>query len=172
MNRRILVVKLLFLFIIFNSVSSFAFLNFGVGYTFGNGNNWLFRIGYESDMFTTNADYLINVSWNINVALFFNTQISLYIGPMINILNKFAVSNTVITYGPAFGLKYNQLEAKIGILSDFKQGFQLSNFSENLYTQFRYYVPDPPGMKMRDKFYVEIRYFSSYISVLFGLLEP
>lgn len=91
---------------------------------------------------------------------------------MINILNEFSTSNMKVAYGPAIGLNYNQLETRMGILSDFSQGFQLSNFSENLYTQFRYYVPDPPGMKLKDKLYIELRYFSSRITILVGLLEP
>jgi len=162
---------LIIIFLLFG-VSSLAFINFGFGYNFGNSNSWIFRIGYEIDIFILNADYFLNNAWNINSTFLFNTQMSFSIGPMINILNEFSTSNMKVAYGPAICLNYNQLDAKIGVLADFSQGFQLSNFSENLYTQFRYYVPDPPGMKMKDKLYIELRYFSSRITILVGLLEP
>lgn len=168
MKRFIIII--LFCFLI--TYPLFAYVNFGVGYSFSNENNWMLRIGYESDVFVANADYFINTTWNINSAFFFKTRISLNIGPMINIFNKFSTSNMKITYGPAFSLNYDQFDTKIGFLSDFSQGFQFTNFSENLYTQIRYYVPDPPGMKMKDKLYVELRYFSSHITILIGLLEP
>jgi len=169
---RLKIFFIILLFYLFTTYQLFAFINFGAGYSFSNENNWMLRIGYESDVFVANADYFIDTTWNVNAGFFFKTQMSFYIGPMINILNKFSTSNMKITYGPAFTLSYDQLEAKVGLLSDFSQGFQLTNFSENLYTQIRYYVPDPPGMKMRDKLYVELRYFSSHITILIGLLEP
>lgn len=168
----VIIILIISLFCFFITYPLFAYINLGVGYSFGNENNWTLRIGYESDTFSINGDYLINTSWNISAAFFFKTQISLYIGPMVNIFNKFSTSNMKITYGPVFSLNYNQFDVKMGLLSDFSQGFQLTNFSENLYVQMRYYVPDPPGKKMKDRLYVELRYFSPYITILVGFLEP
>lgn len=167
--------KALFLIILLFFVETvvFAFVNVGVGYNFSKQNNWTFRIGYESDTFVANADYGINSFWNINSAFFFNTPMSLGIGPMLNVFNNFSDSKMKITFGPSIILKYNnQNELRLGFLYDFSNNFQITNPSENLYIQFRYYAPDPPGMKMKDRLYVELGYFSPNLFFLVGLLEP
>lgn len=170
--RNKIISGLVFLIILYG-ISAFSFINFGVGYSFGSEkSNWILRIGHESDNFVVNADYFINAGWNTNGAFFFSTRTPILIGPMINIFNEFGASVLKLVYGPAIALDYSQIGLRIGMLSDFSKGFALINFSENLYAQLRYYVPDPPGMKMKDKLYIEFRYLLSHVTILVGLLEP
>ncbi|MFN3692232.1 MAG: hypothetical protein ACK4R7_05020 [Fervidobacterium sp.] len=171
-----LVFSLVFALIILVNVSTLAYVNVGVGYTFdtlaSSTNGWILRIGFEENGFSLNADYLVNTSWNIDGSYLFETQLVFAVGPMVNIKNNFSNSSLEFKLGPSILLKLSNLELKIGYLMDFTQTNQFQDIAKNIHFQTRFYVPPPANMKMRDKLYVELTYKTYMVCLLVGLLEP
>lgn len=55
--------SLLTLAVLLIPFAAFGYFNFGAGYSYGDANSWMFRLGYEEDTFSFNADYLLNAGW-------------------------------------------------------------------------------------------------------------
>jgi hypothetical protein len=67
------------------------------------------------------------------------------------------------------GFSNKQLFVQVGYFSDFTTFTDVSNA---IFASLRFYVPDPPGMKMVDKLYIEAQYYRGSFKILVGLLEP
>lgn len=164
--------KFFIIFLTLFSTAIFAFVNIGVGYGINN-NNWVVRVGYEDNMFSLNGNYFVNLEWGIDGSILFETPLGVSTGPMIGIVNDLQNNKIYMNYGGFIGYKYKgqkgQFDIKIALLMEY--GTSL-NFLDNLFASFRTYIPDPPGMKMKDKLYVEMSYFKQRFYIVVGLLEP
>jgi len=159
--------KLYAVFLLLILTTTFGYFNIGVGYNYGTLNNWALRIGYEDTGVSINADYTIEKVWNIIGGLYFSTEVGFEIGPMIYATYDF--SQFTLMYGPALGIQNKQMLVQIGYLSDFTT---FSNITDSIFINLRFYVPDPPGMRMTDKLYIEGQYHKGNFKVIIGLLEP
>ncbi|MGQ9855782.1 MAG: hypothetical protein ACUVQF_03530 [Fervidobacterium sp.] len=148
---------------------SFGYFNVGAGFTYGTTNSWTLRVGIEDETFSMNADYLINNSWNIAGGVYFSTEVGFKVGPFIFGTYNISANDFSVMYGPVIGFTTKQIFAQIGYLTDFTQ-FQ--DISKGIFAILRFYVPDPPGMKMRDKLYLEGQYYGGNFKIIVGLLEP
>jgi len=75
--------SLLTLAVLLIPFAAFGYFNFGAGYSYGDANNWMLRLGYEEDTFLFDADYLLNTSWHFSGDVTFNTQLGFGVGPLI-----------------------------------------------------------------------------------------
>ncbi|QAV33646.1 hypothetical protein SAMN04488510_13210 [Fervidobacterium changbaicum] len=164
--RRALVFYLLTLI-----VFGFAYFNFGVGYNYGNSPNWVLRLGYEESGFTLNADWTVNKLWNIYGGVYFGSDLGLIVGPTIYATYDYSASENAfsVVYGPVVGFTNKQLSIQIGYLSDFRS---IADISDAVFASLRFYIPDPPRMRMKDKLYVEALYYKGCFKIVIGLLEP
>ncbi len=147
----------------------FAFVNIGIGYGIIN-NSWIVRIGYEDSMFSLNGNYFVNLEWCIDGSISFETPLGVSTGPMLGIINDLRDNKIYMNYGGFLGYRYKGLfDIKLAFLMEYSSSLRVS---DSLFASFRTYVPDPSGMKMKDKLYVEINYFKQRFYIVVGLLEP
>lgn len=148
----------------------FPYFNIGLGYYFGNQNNFLLRVGYEQldgVSFSLNGEYVINNGWILFSKLGFRVS-NFKVGPFIHVSYMQPSSTPEFTFGGLLDLPLtNNLEVSAGMT--YKEGAPIGKL---LFASLRFYVPDPPGMKMRDKLYIELSYRMESFVVSVGLLEP
>jgi len=150
---------------------AYAYFNIGIGYNYGELSNWVLRAGYEYFGFNLNADWTLNKLWNIYANVYFEADLGILVGPAIYATYDYnSSSNTFsVVYGPILGFSNKQLFVQVGYFSDFTT---LTDVSNAIFASLRFYVPDPPGMKMVDKLYIEAQYYRGSFKILVGLLEP
>lgn len=147
----------------------FGYFNFGVGYNYGDENNWMFRLGYEESNFSFNADYLLSTAWYFSGDVTFDTQLGFGVGPLVYAKYNLSTSQLNTKFGGVFDIDYQNFNINLGIITDLSTSFDLS---KSIYAKVRFYVPDPQGMKMSDKLYIELGYYNPNFSIIVGLLEP
>ncbi|HOK34161.1 MAG TPA: hypothetical protein PL174_02745 [Fervidobacterium sp.] len=160
---------LLTLAVLLIPLAVFGYFNFGAGYNYGDANSWMFRLGYEEDTFSFNADYLLNAGWYFTGDVTFDTQFGFGVGPLIYAKYSLATNQLTTKFGGIFDIDYQNFNVRLGIITDLSTSFNLSN---SVYAKVRFYAPDPQGMKMKDKLYIEIGYYNPNFSIIVGLLEP
>ncbi|AFG36096.1 hypothetical protein QQE94_09635 [Fervidobacterium pennivorans subsp. shakshaketiis] len=150
---------------------AYAYFNIGVGYNYGEFSNWVLRVGYEDYGFNLNADWTLNKLWNIYAGVSFETALGFLVGPAIYATYDYNASSNAfsVVYGPVLGFSNKQLFVQVGYFSDFAT---FVDVSDALFASLRFYVPDPPGMKMVDKLYIEAQYYRGSFKICVGLLEP
>ncbi|MGB9614292.1 MAG: hypothetical protein ACP5PP_01350 [Fervidobacterium sp.] len=163
---------IVFLFVVFIFLTStFSFVNIGAGYSFSNdSNNWLLRIGYEEQIFSLTADYVVSNLWYISGLISFSTEIGLGVGPFFCVVNDLKNTSIATNFGAFVGYSYKeQLEIKLMLTINPQQPFSIVDATS---AKIRFYVPDPPGMKMADKLYLEANYSKQRFFITVGFLEP
>lgn len=164
--------KFAFLVLVFLLTATvvFPYFNIGLGYYFGNQNNFLLKVGYEqleNVSFSLHGEYVINNGWIIFSKLGFGVS-TFRVGPFIYVLHMQTNNAPDFAFGGLldFPLTYN-LEVAVGMT--YKEGTPIGKL---LFASLRFYVPDPPGMKMSDRLYIELSYRMESFALIVGLLEP
>uniref|UniRef100_A0A7C5RIS5 Outer membrane protein beta-barrel domain-containing protein n=1 Tax=Fervidobacterium thailandense TaxID=1008305 RepID=A0A7C5RIS5_9BACT len=164
--------KLVFLVLVFLSTATvvFPYFNIGLGYYFGNQNNFLLRVGYEQlngANFSLYGEYIVNNGWIVFSKLGFRVS-NFKVGPFIHVLHMQTNNAPDFAFGGLLDFPLtDNLEVAVGMT--YKEGTPIGKL---LFASLRFYVPDPPGMKMRDRLYIELGYRMESFVLIVGLLEP
>ncbi len=148
------------------TLQAFSYVNFGVGFMYTDKANFGIRLGYN-DPVDINFDYFLNDGFKLYGFLGLNTTIGLQVGPSFGV---FGAQDIAFYIGGGVKLKLTNMELTSALL--LPSDFEFTNIRDSLLLTFKYFLPDPPGMKMRDKLYIEIGYVNNNFSVFVGLLEP
>ncbi|HCI29478.1 MAG: hypothetical protein WBJ29_05765 [Fervidobacterium sp.] len=162
-------ITLITLTILLIPIYIFPYFNVGAGYNYGDVNNWLLRIGYEEDTFSFSSDYLLNKGWYFTGDITFDTQFGFEVGPMLYANYDLSSQGFDAKFGGVIKFAYRNFDIRMGVVTSLRSSF---NLSESICAKIRLYVPDPQGMKMRDKLYIELGYHNPNFSISVGLLEP
>ncbi len=158
--------KIALLIILVITLQAFSYVNFGIGFMYTDKANFGIRLGY-SNQFDVNFDYFLNNVFRLNGFLGLNTPTGLQVGPSFGV---FGAQDITFYIGGGVKLKLTNMELTSALL--LPSAFEFTNIRDSLLLTFKYFVPDPPGMKMRDKLFIEIGYINNTFSVFVGLLEP
>ncbi|ODN29746.1 hypothetical protein [Fervidobacterium thailandense] len=148
----------------------FSWFNIGLGYYFGDQNNFLLRVGYEqadSVAFSLNGEYVINNGWVLSSKLAFKVS-NFRVGPFVYLTFMQPGNEPKFSFGGLLEVLLSQhLEATVGMIYG-----EDTPIGKLLFASLRFYAPEPPGMKMTDKLYFELGYRMGAFVLSVGLLEP
>lgn len=149
-----------------------AYFNIGLGYNFGPLNSYLVRLGYETlqpPFFGLTADYVLNVRWDISLQVLLRVTDQFLVGPGMFLVRPLSESPLRSDFEAVAVFKPSDLiwlGARIPVT-------QLDrSIAEVLSLFVRLFVPDPPGVRMRDKLYAEFSFHGQNLKLVVGLLEP
>ncbi len=154
------------LFVLILVFQAFSYFNFGLGFMYTEKADFGVRIGY-SDPIDVTFNYFFNNTFKLYGFLGLNTTIGLQVGPAFGV---FSTPDISYYLGGGTKLRLSNMDITLALL--LPPDYSFVNLTDSLFLTFKYLVPDPPGMRMKDKLYIEVGYVNKVFHVFIGLLEP